>query len=779
MPKIKIFHNILDPSQNTEEYELTTGTTIKSWTDQNQQIDEYPKVFLLNGEIALKKAQEENILNENDVVEIRRLPMGWDPLGDLEDLVNDIADEIGGALEDVVDFVGDTLDNILGGFNDFKGNLPDTKEDEAKSSPTYSVDAQGNTARLNAPIPILYGKQRFFPDLAIQPYHTYNGVYSGTGGHATTDPAWAGNDQYLNYLLVIGHGKYDIHEIRIDDTNIDNYPEIEKRVYLPGEKIKPTDANLFYVKPHIAKISEISNVECLILKASPAFVVNPAETTITHIEIDFVFPNGIYNLDDDRKVVVGSVDVRTEIRKKGTTSWIPIFGEDHVPGVSSENFLGKTIDPVRKTIKMRVLNIEAKKQYEIRFSKIISPDVVKVFVASAKFYYAEDADLAYEGLTMLAVKIKATGAISAQNSRKINVVATRKIKRWYPNRGWSDENNSSSVVWAIADALKSSYGAGLVDSQLDLQGFFELDRIISTEGYNFNGVFDRRMTVWQGINLICKAARCLVIFQGGVVKIIRNSPQNIPISLFSPQNMVKNSLSIQHNLVDDSDFDGVQIEYINGENWLSENVSASHTSAGEVDANSLANPFIFKLFGCTRKGEALSYARYKARQLFYQRTTVSFSTELDGHLCSFGDMVYISHDLLSDAITGTVLELLPNAKIRLNEPLKAGPIVKIIFRGKAGNIQQNKQFSVRARSFETSIVELVGSWSNTTDTDGNVGIIEPVSGDTLGFNFDGDLTSFAVGAENELVSEFLVKSVKPGKDKVKLSLVNYDKRVHE
>lgn len=84
-------------------------------------------------------------------------------------------------------------------------------------SPTYQLDAQGNYARLGAPIPVQYGRLLAYPDLAAQPYTEF-----------------AGNEQYLYQLLCLGAGDYEIEEIRIKDTAITAFAEIETEIIPPG-----------------------------------------------------------------------------------------------------------------------------------------------------------------------------------------------------------------------------------------------------------------------------------------------------------------------------------------------------------------------------------------------------------------------------------------------------------------------------------------------------------------------------------------------------------------
>ena len=115
-----------------------------------------------------------------------------------------------------------------------KPPTPQINADAAAPSPTYNIQAQGNTARLNQPIPAIYGRHLIFPDFAAQPYTEF-----------------AGNDQFLYQLFAIGQGEYSIEEVRIDDTPIQvngvdtgNFEEITLEVVPPGGIVTLFPANV-------------------------------------------------------------------------------------------------------------------------------------------------------------------------------------------------------------------------------------------------------------------------------------------------------------------------------------------------------------------------------------------------------------------------------------------------------------------------------------------------------------------------------------------------------
>ena len=70
-------------------------------------------------------------------------------------------------------------------------NVP-SAQNALAPSPTYSLQSQGNFARLLQPIPVIYGRHLVYPDLGATPYTEY-----------------LNNEQYLHQLLVIGQGDYE------------------------------------------------------------------------------------------------------------------------------------------------------------------------------------------------------------------------------------------------------------------------------------------------------------------------------------------------------------------------------------------------------------------------------------------------------------------------------------------------------------------------------------------------------------------------------------------
>ena len=148
----------------------------------------------------------------------------------------------------------------------------------AAPSPTYSLQAQGNQARLGEPIPVIYGRHVVYPDFATAPYTEY-----------------VKNEQFLHQLHVLGQGEYNVEQLRIEDTPISSFEEITYEVVAPGGTVTLFDVN-------VVTAPEVAGQELLSTGDGGAwigpFAANPVKTTCTKIGFDVVLPRGLYYAND-------------------------------------------------------------------------------------------------------------------------------------------------------------------------------------------------------------------------------------------------------------------------------------------------------------------------------------------------------------------------------------------------------------------------------------------------------------------------------------------------
>ncbi|MBE3605151.1 hypothetical protein IMX07_16220 [bacterium] len=101
----------------------------------------------------------------------------------------------------------------FGGTQLINALIPPPRTPVAKQETTphsYTVSGTANAAAPFSPIPKLYGQRRIFPQYAASPYNELVGF-----------------DQYLRMLFLLGYGPLDISQIKIGDTAIEDYEDVE------------------------------------------------------------------------------------------------------------------------------------------------------------------------------------------------------------------------------------------------------------------------------------------------------------------------------------------------------------------------------------------------------------------------------------------------------------------------------------------------------------------------------------------------------------------------
>src|SRR5574344_458003 len=282
----------------------------KKWTvsklAQSQKVDlSRPTVCLINGKATLRKDWTE-ALADNSVVCFITLPLGGGGGGSnplqvvlmvalvvatiyTGGLVGAAYGAVWGAVAAAgVSIGGSMLINAI--VPTPKPSLNGMTSSSLTQSPTYSMQAQGNEARIGNPIPVIYGRHLIYPDFASQPYYKY-----------------INNEQYVYQLHCIGQGSYDVEQIRIEDTPISSFDEITYQV------INPTESNTLF-EEDVVTSAEVAGQELLKDQITGPFVLNPTESIINKIEIDVACQRGCYYANDNgtmgNKTIGWSVEAR-------------------------------------------------------------------------------------------------------------------------------------------------------------------------------------------------------------------------------------------------------------------------------------------------------------------------------------------------------------------------------------------------------------------------------------------------------------------------------------
>lgn len=776
--------NVFDPSRDRIVHPIARPVALRAWLD-DRGIAEFdkPTICLFNGRPVLRADWSSTVIGAGDICNLVTLPVGGgggdggsNPLRIvLQVAVLVAASWAAAALGPYVGMslfeagIGSTWASslsigqaIIGGAVTIAGSLllsavlpaprpslPGVNYGGVAStpaaSPTYSLQAQGNTARLGQPITVAYGRHKVTPDFGAAPYQEFED-----------------NEQYLYQVLIVGQGEYDVEAILIDDTPIGNFEEIDYELCGPDD-----DITLFDID--VATAPEVSGQKMV----GPSdlgvgedgyigpFVANPAETIATDIGVDILFSRGLYYANDsgglDSKTVTWQVEAR-EIDDDGD----PVSGASW-DVLGSETITETTNTPVRISDKYSV----TPGRYEVRVKRTNDEDGSsraghEARWGSLRAYLEDTSDLS--GLTKLATKMRATDNLSQRSSRLINMIVTRKLPTWSSADGWSEEPVATrSIAWAAADLVRSSYGGELPDSRIDLAALEALDAVWTSRGDYFDAVFDSAITVWEALTRLLRAGRAVPIQQGGVVRFVRDAAASLPVAMFGPRNIVRNSFEVQWILPSEETADAVTVEYWSDRTWRSAEVTV------KLDDSAGAEPRRVTLFGVTDPDQAAREGMKICADNRYRRKFIRFRTELDGMIPIYGDLVAVTHPMPDWGQGGEVTawtgiadgDVYTGAVLTLSEP-------PVFTEAATHYVGLRKRDGSMAGPFE---VEAVNGAPNKVRLVDDLTIVPDTGGSR-------ERTYYTFGASGLTWQPARVLAVKPRGDQVEIVCVNEDDRAH-
>lgn len=636
-------HNPLAPWRDRELTQLDEPILVGDYLAKNDIVFNQPTICLCNGDAVLRADWHTTMIGDIDIVTFVALPEGGRGGSNILQIVLSLATlavaafagpliaaaagfssaAAGSVASGLIFAAGNAIVSLLTPVNNGLTSLRNNQL--AAPSPTYSIQAQGNSARLGAAIPVIYGRHRVFPDFAAAPYTEFRD-----------------NEQYLYQLFCIGQGDYDLIDLRIEDTPVSSFDEVSYVKYAPAEVVTAFPAR-------VESSGEVAGQE-LDDNTIGFFYANAANTQINAIGIDIVAPNGMFYANDQ-----GGLDQRSaSFVIEAAVETNGVLGAFLI--ILNQTISGATNTPIRKSYRVDL----APGRYAIRARRTNPKDTSSragntIIWAGLRGYYP--GLQSYGNVTMIAMVLRATNNLSQQASRRINCLVQRKLRQWSPSTGWSAPIATRSIVWAIADVATADYGLKLRNNQIDLQGFYALEQYFLQRNFALpvpdycDIVFDNGVSAWEAMANIGQCGRSQPIFHGGLLRLVRDTQQAIITTLFSGRNITKGSFSINYIMPGDQTADSVIIE------WFNKDTLTQQETPCTLPGGTNTNPARVRIQGISSNEQAYREGITIAANNRYRRKEITFQTELDGFIPSVGDLVAISHPMPNWGVAGELIDV--------------------------------------------------------------------------------------------------------------------------
>jgi len=748
-----------------QKHEARSGSSVWQWLKEHQPgFEEFdtPTICVLNGTPILRQRWNEP-LRDDDVVNFIAVP------GEPTTIWLVVA---------IVIAIAAVAVTLLMPIPSTAGLVPNAGE-QPSSDPVFTTKGQSNSIRLGEPIEVCYGRNRIYPSYASRPYFQY-----------------INNDQFQHALFCLGHGGFEVDEVRIGDTEISNFAEVEYEIVPPGAKVVLFPTNV-YTAPEVSNqtLFGSNEDEYPVNGWVGPFVANAASTDAKEIQIDLLFPKGLYNMRNDGHLLERTADVEVQVREiddvgdpvdsAGTwyslnadkrveiyistktmlVEWRPSWaayaalpsaeqlaiaaaypftflsiyaswswevvgvnvvdletGDPAAGTVTTEyddsytdddptdregtlktitaifepvsfTVAGTTNSPLRRTFSAPV----TAGRYEVRCRRVNETDLSTrsgndVVWGGLRSYLTDDPDFGL--VTLLAVKIRATNNLNAQTQQAFNVIATRKLPIYESGGGMTSTTQTTrSIVWAFVDLFRSTYGGRMADTYFDWDALLDLDATFASRGDNFDWIFRDKITVWEAARVIARTGRAVPVLAGTLLKMIRDEDASVPVTVFTPDNMIQGSFRYDVKLWDLDEYNGVQVEYTDSSTGYKQEqvLCLLPEDTGDVGTPG-DNPKDLRLEGVQSRTQAYHEGMYALACQRYLRENITFETGLEGHIPIYGDLIGVAFDLPEWGQSGYVIHaeaaVAPDWNLWVSQPIEfqSGQVYQIQLRGSKGEV---------------------------------------------------------------------------------------------
>jgi hypothetical protein len=617
--------NPLDPSQR-RVFTASQGATLETL----KPVTTLPTVCVVNGEAILAQDWWQVELLEGDVAVYTMLPQGGGGGGSIQAVLGIVLIIVGVVVPGAQNLIWAGAAVLLSGLMpvpEMRAIAAPLGSSEAPS-PTYNIQLSGNQARLGQAIPVVYGRHLIMPDFAGNPYTEFNNE---------TD------DQIYYALMCVGvMDKFTIESITIDDTVLDHFVEVTTQWI--GPQFSDT---LTLVDPGVVNAPEIAGQDMLLGTVVGPFAACGPGMQAHKLSIDVVMPKGLYFATDTGTLDPKTAEYMFEARRINDAgaaggAWILLGVETITLAQNSavRRTYNYTVPPARYEVRGQRIDVRddnARAGHDVQWAGLRAYlNIATPLEPSANF---------------LALKIRATAQLSGLSQRRIAVIVRRWLPKWDIVTGWSAPIETRSIAWVLADILRNPYyGPAVPDSRIDLKTLYELDQVWEARGDHFNGVFDRRITVWQALTIVARCGRARPVMRGSVFTFVRDDLQTLPVALFNSRNIQRGSFKADYTVVMEDTPDGLEVEFFNETIWATDYVTMPIPG---VDAP--VSPARISLQGITELRQVQRECAYMVADMAYRPARFSFETELEGHLPAMGDLVAVSPELASWGYNGELV----------------------------------------------------------------------------------------------------------------------------
>lgn len=581
----------------------------------------------------------------------------------------------------------------------------------AAASPTYSLSGGSNRSRPYESMPVIFGANRFFPDLASKPFLEYQG-----------------EDQYLYQIFHLGLSSALFTDWKIGTTLVSdfqeaiwNYPDANGKIgAFPGNVDSIPGGDLPNSVGWVSRTTSANTYKIGIDIEGVLYYANQSgglDNTSVQLRIQYR-PVGTTTWLDPTTVIAQGSGFATG-NYQTVTYWVDGYEDDNgdwvdagyqtstqwVAGVGGTIIVsGSTQTPRRATLFINV----ASGTYEVRVIRDTgdSSDARvqnKTSWSTLRSYQLDTAN--YVGQNRRGLSIRATSQLNGAISQ-LSVVASANANYWNGS-SWVSGATSNPAYWFMDFAKghrdssgKLLYGIGLSDSQIDLSALSSWASFCAAENLTFNAVLDGQQTAADILSSIARCGFASPTWASGKLGVIWDARNASPVAAFGMSNIIRNSFQVSY--ITEQLAEEIVVRYVNPDkDWVQDEVRVLVPGVATPSRSSTID-----LLGCTNTAMAGKFANYFAAQQYYRTRRIQWDCDFEGFVCQRGDVVLLSHDLTQWGYSGRIISHSGNTLTLDREVPRSGTTDYLMLKKPDGTMTT---YSVTSGSGNSSVLTLTST----------------------------------------------------------------------
>ena len=531
-----------------------------------------------------------------------------------------------------------------------------------EESPSYNLSGARNSLTPYAPVPVVLGTHRMVPPYGAAPYTEI-----------------VGNDQFIRFILIWGYGPVDVTAIKIGNTAIEDYTDVETDHDFTGS------ATTLGLYP--ADVSQ----EDLSIRMTNAYVARTTALSTTEFGITVTFPSGLFSASDNGSRANISVRIIGEYRLVGAGTWLAWFDETYTDNTGQV-----------KRVSQRKTGLTSG-QYEIQLKR---NNVEQNLTLPSKVDRADWTDLRsfntnaipvkLTGIAKSAFRIKATDQLNGV-VQELNAIVSLQIPTWTGSAwttGVSTTSNPAAIYRYVlkgAPNKKPVLAANINDAQLGAWYTF-----CATKGLAFDQVIDFQLSVRDILQDVANAGKASPAYVDDKWSVVIEQPRSTIVQHFTPRNTRNFTGRILYNEIPDA----LRIRFFNRDADYTEDERVVFDD-GFNEANA-ATYQVIDLPGQTNPDNVYQLGRHYIAAARLRPEVFTFELDIEHLIALRGDLCRLTHDVPRiGQMSGRVVSRVMTNTITLDEPVTR----------EAG---KNYTLRVRATITNNSIALTVASVATTT-----------------------------------------------------------------